>query len=75
MSKTAEERGNFNGRFRTRSGFKVRAQFDRTKGGEWKIFSVGGDGTPTAFLPFELSLLPGQTFNSLDDAKWAVKSA
>lgn len=75
MAKTAEERGHFRGRFRTRSGWKVTASFDRGKDGTWKIFSIGGVGVPTAFLPPHFSILPGQVFGSLDDAKWAIKSA
>ena len=75
MVKTIEERGHYRGQFRTRSGMKVTASFDRNADGSWKIFSVGGVGIPTAFLPFNLSFLPGQTFPNLDDAKWAVKSA
>lgn len=75
MTNAAGKNGHFRSQFRTRSGVKVSANFQRTKDGSWKIFSIGGVGVPTAFLPFHLSLLPGQTFGSLDDAKWAVKSA
>lgn len=75
MAMSAEARGYFRGQFRTRSGFKVSASFDRKPDGTWEIFSVGGVGVPLAFIPMQLALLPGQVFSSLDDAKWAVKSA
>jgi hypothetical protein len=75
MATTAEQRGHFRGRFRIQSGWKVTASFDRKANGQWRIFSVGGVDVPTAFLPFHLSLLPGLTFETLEDAKRAVKSA
>lgn len=75
MTNTAEKKGHLRSQFRTRSGVKVSASFERNKDGSWKIFSIGGAGIPTAFLPAHLSFLPGQTFASLDDAKWAVKSS
>lgn len=75
MAKTAEERGFFKSQMHTRSGSLVRVSIDRRKDGSWKIFSIGGVGIPTALLPFHLSFLPGLTFDTLDDAKWAVKSA
>lgn len=76
MRKTAEETGHFRGQFRTRSGFKISASFERAKDGGWKIFSIGGVGVPTSFLPYEiLNLVYSGPFSSLDDAKWAVKAA
>lgn len=76
MGGNAEKSGHFRSRFRTRSGFKVTASFDRKKDGTWKIFSVGGVGVPTALLPFSvLDLVYQCPFENLDDAKWAVKSA
>lgn len=76
MSKTAEAKGHFTGRFRTSSGFKVRASFDRKTDGTWKIFSVCSDGGITAFLPYSVSLLPRMDpFPTLEDAKAAVKAA
>lgn len=75
MKKTAEDTGHFRGQFRTASGFKVTASFDKRPNGNWKIFSVGGVGVPTQFLPFQISRLPGCEFPSLDEAKLAVKAA
>ncbi|MEI3803132.1 hypothetical protein V6R85_01300 [Agrobacterium sp. CCNWLW32] len=75
MKKTPEEIGRFRGQFRTASGFKVTASFDKRPGGTWKIFSVGGIGVPTQLLPFQISRLPGCEFPSLEEAKLAVKAA
>ena len=73
---TAEERGHFRSRFRTRSGAIVTANFNKTKQGEWKIFSIGGVDVPTALLPFSvLNLVYSDAFASLEQAKLAVKSA
>ena len=75
MAKTAEERGHFRGQFRTVSGFKVRASFDKGADGSWKIFSVGGESVPTQFLPYSCYVVPGLTFDTLDEAKAAVQRA
>lgn len=74
-SKTIEERGHFRSQFRTQSGYKVTASFDKRPDGSWKIFSIGGASVPTQFLPFGLSVLPGLAFPTLEEAKRAVKAA
>lgn len=74
--KTTAQQDHFKSQFRTRSGFKIKVSFQRVKSGEWKIFSVGGVGIPTALLPFDISrLVYSAPFESLEDAKLAVKSA
>lgn len=75
MSKTANEAWHFRAQFRTQSGWKVRASFNRKADGRWSIFSIGGVGVPTALMPFHLAALPGQTFDTLHEAKLAVKAA
>ncbi|MBY3162082.1 hypothetical protein HFO65_15720 [Rhizobium laguerreae] len=71
-----KERQHFKAQFRTRSGYKIRASFDRKQDGTWKIFSIGAVDGITSLLPFEiLGLVYEEPFQSLDDAKWAVKSA
>lgn len=75
MSKSAEDRGHFRSQFRTKSGYKVTASFDKRPDGQWKIFSIGGVSVPTQFLPFGLSVLPGLVFTTLNEAKLAVKAA
>jgi hypothetical protein len=76
VRKTPEERGIFNGRMKTRSGHLVRVTIDRKPDGTWKIFSVGSVNGITGFLPDSIFQLVKQPPHAtLDDAKWAVKSA
>lgn len=71
-----KDRQHFKSQFRTRSGYKIRAAFDRKQDGTWKIFSIGSVDGVTSLLPFEiLNLVYQAPFPSLDDAKLAVKSA
>lgn len=72
----SKQKANFRGRIKTRSGHLVTVSIDRNPDGTWKIFSVGSANGITALLPFSVFQLVKQTpFQSLDDAKWAVKSA